>query len=558
MREFRQWAAFCIGLAALLLASCGGSGSSDPETASAPPPVATAAYERAQDKLAVSGGTLLASAESTGAMRVFKAIPFAAPPVGALRWKAPQPVLAWSGVRRADTYSPGCMIGNRPFSNPGSILYQDSEQQSEDCLYLNVWTAAAAGTTQEKRPVMLLLHGGGLLLGSGAQPNYNGTGLASKGAVVVTLNYRLGPLGFLAHPQLSAESSSKTSGNYGLLDAIAALKWVQANIAQFGGDPANVTLYSESAGAQLSSVLLASPLAKGLFHRAVISSLASFPAGSNTPTLAQAEAAGAAFAGNLGATSIAALRDKLPQDIMAGAGALTSVIVDGYAMPDQLDRLYAAGQINDVPLMTGWNADEGTPYPAFATTLAGYNAAAQQRYGVYADAFRSLYPVATDADVLAMAYAPMRDSLFAWQPWTLARAHAAHARSKTYLYFFNRRPAYFADQHFVEQDPPEKYGAYHSLEQVYFYNNLARSAPTRAYTDLDRQIADTASSYLVNFARTGNPNGGTLPAWPLFTGPGAQTMVIGDRIEAGTVPFRPALDFFDRFYSQTLGRPLPF
>jgi para-nitrobenzyl esterase len=552
----KRHAAWCAGMASLLLASCGGSDSG--ALADSSTPVATAAYEVAQDKVAVTGGTVLASAESTVSLRVFKAIPFAAPPVGQLRWKAPQPVPAWNGVRRADTFSPGCMIGNRPFSNPSSILYQDTEQQSEDCLYLNVWTGGATGTAPEKRPVMLLLHGGGLLLGSGAQPNYNGTGLASKGAIVVTLNYRLGPLGFLAHPQLSAESPSNTSGNYGLLDAVAALKWLQANIAKFGGDPANVTLFSESAGAQLSSVLLASPLAKGLFHRAVVDSLASFPAGSNTPTLPQAEAAGASFASNLGAASLAALRDKLPQDIMAGAGALNAVVVDGYVLPDQLDKLYAAGQINDVPLMTGWNADEGTPYPAFATTLAGYNAAAQQRYGAYADAFRGVYPVTSDADVLAMAYAPMRDSLFAWQSWTLARAHAAHASAKTYLYFFNRRPAYFADQHFVEQDPPERYGAYHSLEQVYFYNNLERSAPTRAYTALDRQIADTASSYLINFAKTGNPNGGTLPGWPVFTGPAAQTMVIGDQIGAGTVPLRPALDFYDRFYAGTLGRPLPF
>jgi para-nitrobenzyl esterase len=554
----KTYKALALGLA-LMLAGCGGSDDAAPAASTA---ATSAIYERSQDKLAVTGGTILASVESSASLRVFKAIPFAAPPVGKLRWKAPQPVVAWSGVRRADNFSPACMMGNRPFSNPASILYQDSEEQSEDCLYLNVWSGAAPGA-QEKRPVMLLLHGGGLLLGSGAQPNYNGAGLAAKGAVVVTLNYRLGPLGFLAHPELSAEAASKSSGNYGLLDAIAALQWVQANIAQFGGDPGNVTLYSESAGAQLSTVLLASPLAKGLFQRAVVESLASFPAGANTPTLAQAEAAGGAFAANLGAANLAALRSMLPQDIMAAAGALNSVIVDGYVMPDQLDKLYAAGAINDVPLMTGWNSDEGTPYPAFATTLAGYNAAAAQKYGAFADAFRAVYPVASDADVLAMAYAPMRDSFFAWQPWTLARAHAAHAKAKTWLYFFNRRPAYFADQHFVEQDPPEKYGAYHSLEQVYFYNNLERSAPTRAYTDIDRRIADVASSYLVNFARYGNPNGADpaqspLPAWPAFAGSGSQAMAIGDAIAAGSVPFRAALDFFDQFYSQTLGRALPF
>jgi para-nitrobenzyl esterase len=545
-----------LALAALLMCGCAGVQSR---------PAATPDYERSQDQVSVTGGTVLASIESTGRLRVFKAIPFAAPPIGSLRWKAPQAVVPWSGVRRADSYAAGCMAGDRPYALPSSILYQDSEAQSEDCLYLNVWTGAApadsGARSAARRPVMVLVHGGGLMLGSGAQPNYNGTGLASKGAVVVTLNYRLGPLGFLAHPELSMESDNKVSGNYGLQDVLAALQWVQANIEQFGGDASNVTLYSESAGAQLSSVLLASPLAKGLFQRAVIESLASFPTSANTTTLANAETAGAAFGNNLGASSIAALRDMRPQAIMAGTGAaaVTGVIVDGYVLPDQLDKLYAAGQVNDVPLMVGWNADEGTPYPAFATTLATYQATADSRYGKYADAFRRLYPVTTDADVVAMAYAPMRDSFFAWQPWTLARAHAAHAKAKTYLYFFNRRPAYYPDQHFAEQDPPANYGAHHTLEQVYFYNNLERSAPPRAYSDIDRRIADTASTYLVNFARTGNPNGARLPDWPAFTGAnGGQSMHIGDRIEAGGVPFRPAFDFYDRFYAESLGRALPF
>lgn len=555
--RFGRAAAGKVTLAAVLLGGCGALHAAPGNT----PP-----YERSRDTVAVTGGVVLASIESSGRLRVFKAIPFAAPPTGSLRWKAPQAVVPWPGVRRADSYAAGCMTGERPYALPSSILYQDSEPQSEDCLYLNVWAgaqAAESGATQAaKRPVMVLVHGGGLMLGSGAQPNYNGTGLASKGAVVVTLNYRLGPLGFLAHPELSMESETKVSGNYGLQDVLAALQWVQANIESFGGDAANVTLYSESAGAQLASVLLASPLAKGLFQRAVIESLASFPMAANTPTLAEAETSGAAFSKNLGASSIAALREKLPREIMAdaGAAAVTGVVVDGYVLPDQLDKLYAAGQFNDIPLMVGWNADEGTPYPAFAKTLAGYQAAADKRYGKYAAAFRRIYPVATDADVAAMAYAPMRDSFFAWQPWTLARAHAAHARAKTYLYFFSRRPAYYPDQHFSEQEPPENYGAHHTLEQVYFYNNLDRSAPPRMYTELDRRIADTASTYLVNFARTGNPNGGLqLPAWPAFTGAdGGQSMHIGERTEAGGVPFRPAFDFFDRFYAESLGRALPF
>lgn len=533
--------------AAAVLSACGGS---DGDTATA------ATYSAARDTVTVASGAIAAAAESQFGLRVFKAIPFAAPPVGALRWKAPQPVATWSGVRRSDAFSAACHQGNRPFGLPGSILYQQTEAQSEDCLYLNVWTGAAAAT--EKRPVMLLLHGGAYQLGAGSQPNYSGAGLAAKGAVVVTMNYRLGPLGFLAHPELSAESQDGVSGNYALLDAIAALKWVQANIAAFGGDPANVTLYSESAGAGLSSVLLGSPLAANLFHRLVIESLGSLPAGTANPTLAQAEAAGSTYAANVGAADLAALRAKTPQQLMAGAGSTIAPIVDGVVWPDQLDVLLAQGKVHDVPMLMGWNADEGTPYPAFATTLAAYEATATARYGAMAPQFKAVYPAATDADVLAMAYQPMRDSLFAWQPWTLARAHAAQRRASTFVYFFHRRPAYYADQRFAEQDPPSNYGAYHSLEQVYLYNNLDRSAPPRPYDATDRRLADAASSYLVNFARHGDPNGSGLTPWPTFTGADSPVMGLGDSIGPVAVPFRPALDFFDAFYAQKLGRALPF
>jgi para-nitrobenzyl esterase len=531
--------------AACLLAACGGGGDD------AAPVVS---YAASRDLATVTGGQIAAAADSSNTMRVFKGIPFAAPPVGTLRWKAPQPVATWTGVRRSDTFGAACVAGNRPPGRPGAILYQDSEAQSEDCLYLNVWTGAAAGSA-EKRPVMMLLYGGGYQLGAGSQPNYNGTGLASKGAVVVTMNYRLGALGFLAHPELTAEAGR--SGNYALLDAIAALKWIQANAATFGGDPTRVTIYSESAGAGLANVLLASPKAAGLFHRMVIESLGTMPAGSNNTTLAQAEAAGTAFGASVGAPSLAALRGKTAQEIM-GATFAPGPIVDGDVLPDQLDLLFARKQVNDVPLLLGWNADEGTPYPAFATTLAGYEAAATARYGAMAAQFKAVYPATTDAEVQAMAYAPMRDSLFAWQPWTIARAHAALAKSSTYLYFFTRKPPYYPDQHFTELDPPSLYGAFHSSEQVYFYNNLDRGAPPRPYTSVDQRIADVSSSYLVNFAATGNPNAGVLPQWPAFTGAASQTMEIGDTIAPTTVPFRKALDFFDAFYTQALGRALPF
>lgn len=520
-------------------------------------PAMAAGYNPARDTVTVSGGTVTAASDSSETLRVFKAIPFAASPVGALRWRAPQLVVTWTGVRRSDSFSPACFMGVRPGNAIGAILYQTSEAQSEDCLYLNVWTGAPAGTA-EKRPVMLLLHGGGYLVGSGSQPNYNGTGLAQKGAVALTLNYRLGPLGFLAHPELTAESPDHASGNYALLDAVAALKWIKANIALFGGDPDNVTVYSQSAGAGLSSVLLASPLATGLFHKLVLESMGSMPAGAPTPTLTEADAAGTNFARDMGAADLAALRAKLPQDIMAGNFTLSRPIVDGHVLPAQLDQLFASHRINDVPLLAGWNADEGTPYPPFARTMAEYDAAASTRYGAMAARFKQAYPVSSDADVRAMAYAPMRDGVLGWEPWTVACAHAALNKSRTFLYVFNRRPPYYPDQHFKEQEPPESYGAFHTLEQVYFYNNLDRSAPQRPYDATDRRIGDIASSYLVNFAKSGDPNSDSLPRWPAFSTVAGQPMIIGNNISAGPVPSRPGLDFFDAFYTETLGRKLPF
>ena len=514
------------------------------------------AYVPSRDVVQVSGGSLSAAADSPAALRAFTGIPFAAPPLGDLRWKAPQPVIPWRGVRRSDSFASACMMEVRAGSGPHSILNQAEVPQSEDCLYLNVWTGAAAPS--EKRPVMMFLYGGGYRSGAGSLPNYDGTGLASKGAVVVTMNYRVGALGFLGHPALSAESPQKVSGNYALLDAIAALQWIQQNIAQFGGDANNVTLYSQSAGAGLASVLLASPLAKGIFHRMMLSSFGSWPDDADTPSLAQAEAAGAAYADKLGAPSLAALRAKLPQAIMAGDGLIRGPIVDGYVMLDQLDRLFARGLVNDVPLLAGWNADEGTSYPPFATDLAGYEATANKRFGAYAAQFKQVYPATSDAEVQTMAYGPFRDGTFAWQAWTIARAHAALKKSKTYLYFFNRRPPYFSDQKFDGQDPPNKFGAFHTLEQPYFYNNLDWSAPPRPYTAIDRHVADVASNYLINFARSGNPNGDSLTGWPVFMSAGSQVMVIGDTIAPGAAPFQPALSFFDSFNGAKLGRPLPF
>lgn len=520
-----------------------------------------ARYVPARDVLQVAGGSIAAAADSNAEVRAFKAIPYAAPPLGALRWAEPKPVVPWAGIRRADHFSSACWWGNRPAKSPAALLYQAAEGQSEDCLYLNVWTGVAqtANAANAKRPVIVYLHGGGFQLGAGSQPIYDGASLARQGAVVVTINYRLGNLGFLAHPALSAESPNRVSGNYALFDVLAALRWVQTHAARFGGDPANVTLYGESAGAQLGSVLLASPLAQGLFHKIVLSSLGALPAGTPNVTLAQAEQAGTTFAAGLGAPGIADLRKLLPQDVMAAGGALVNTVVDGYVFPDQLDLLFRAGRVNDVPMLAGFNANEGTAFAPFATTLAAWNAATAQ-FGSLANLFKSVYPVASDADALARAFDPFRDSVLGWQAWSMARAHAALRRAPTWVWHFTRNPPYFDDQRFAEQDPPQKYGAYHTAELPYFFDNLDRSAPPRPWTRLDRRLAEATSRYLVNFARTSDPNDvrGRLPHWPRFTGATSPLLYIGDTVSTGPVPFPAGFGFYDTFYATKLGRPLPF
>ncbi|HEV7661986.1 MAG TPA: carboxylesterase family protein [Chloroflexota bacterium] len=514
---------------------------------------AAATYEPRTDVIPLTTGLFGASRDSSQEMRTFRAIPFAAPPVGNLRWQPPQPVTPWEGVRRGDNFSPACTQQIRDFR---ALFYQSTEGSSEDCLYLNVWTPAQ--TPAEKKPVMVFFYGGGNTAGSGSAPASSGKGLASKGAVVVSFNYRLGAFGFLAHPELSAESPNGVSGNYALLDQIAVLQWIHDNITAFGGDPNNVTMYGPSAGAVNMTVLLASPLASGLFHKAVLESLSIFPAANPNPTLAIGEKTGLAFASAAGVTSLAALRAMHAPDLLRVPGSF-SPYVDGYVFPDQIDQLFASGQVADIPIIVGWNANEGTPYPPFATTAADFLSRAERTYGDRAAEFLALYPVSTDADAQRLAFQPGTDGGFAWQAYTLARAHQAASKSNTFVYHFTRTPPYFADQHYMELDPPSLFGAYHGSEQAYLYNNL--DALPRPYTAVDRTLADTASSYLVNFATTGNPNEGPLrglPSWPTFGGPNGPLMLLGESIAPAAVPNRTAFDFYDSFYAQARGRGLAF
>jgi para-nitrobenzyl esterase len=516
-----------------------------------------------------------ANQESTAAMRIFKGIPYAAPPLGALRWKPPQPVTSWTGTRKTTGFAPGCMQNQS--TNFTSLLYSASgPTASENCLYLNIWTAAA--TEAERRPVMVFVHGGSNRTGAAAAPPYDGTGLASKGVVVVTIEYRLGVLGWLAHPELSAESPNKVSGNYGLLDQIAALKWVKANIVGFGGDPGNVTLYGQSAGAEDVHSLMTSPLARGLFHKALIESGPQFPGvRGDVRTLAQAEIEGVTFAATAKAPNLAALRAMSAPDVQAFSNTYTAgPTIDGYVLPDQTDRVFRSHQAADVPVIVGSVSDEqiaarapdvpvGSMGPGSGETFAAFQANGQTLFPAFAEEVRAFYGVTDDASAFAVRFRQVHDFQFGWQVYTLARTMNATTTSKAYVYFFNRVPPYYDYQrNYLEATDPTTAGSFHTLEQLYLYNNLDRWP--RPYTDVDRRLADICSTYIVNFATSGDPNrpvtttaaGNVLPQWPAFAGIDGQLMLLGDIIAPAAPANRAAMELFDRVWAQKLGRPLAF
>jgi para-nitrobenzyl esterase len=385
----------------------------------------------ASDTVTVDGGRI--SGATANGVRVFKGIPFAAPPVGGLRWKAPLPVAAWDGVRAADRFGAQCTQQPYPANSPYASAPQPT---SEDCLYLNVWTAGSAG---DKRPVMVWIHGGAWTRGSGSTPTYDGAALAKKGVVVVTTNYRLGPFGFLAHPELTAESPQHASGNYAILDHVAALTWVQKNIAAFGGDPGRVTIFGESAGSWSVNVVQATPLAKGLFHRAIGESGAQF---ARTASLADAERGGVAFANAAGADSLKALRDVPAEKLLAIQSFRTGVNVDGFALPDTVRNIFAQKKQSDVPVLIGSNANEWTTLsnPAqFPKTMEEYRKRVEAQYGAAVKDYDAVYPVKTDADIAEALLGVGRDTTFTLEMRTWARMVTAGGM-KAFLYQFTRVP----------------------------------------------------------------------------------------------------------------------
>ncbi|MDE3195386.1 MAG: carboxylesterase family protein [Acidobacteriota bacterium] len=457
------------------------------------------------------GGLLSGVPAANGTIVAYKGVPFAAPPVGDLRWKAPQPALKWNGVKAADRFGANCVQNIVDSRAPWTHEFMAHGETSEDCLYLNIWTPAAA--SREKRAVFVYLHGGANTEGSGSVPVYDGEGLASKGLVMVTVNYRLGVFGFFTHPELTRESAHNSSGNYALLDQLAALRWVHDNIAAFGGDPGRVTVAGQSAGAADIALLTVSPLAKGLFQREILESGgSSFSGFGGARPLAAQEAEGVKFAELKGAHSLADLRALSAKDLFApvkGAPRFGPVL-DGYVLQKSAKDAFAAGMENDVPTLAGSNADENGASPQPNVDAARFEAQAKQRYGSNAEAFLKLYP-ASDPNTSARDQA--RVSILAW-----AAARQATAKTPTYLYFWDHR---------LPGPESDKYGAFHTSEVPYVLNTLGKS--DRAFTADDRRIADTLSSYWANFAKTGNPNGKGLPPWPSVTDKPDMVMEIGDK-----------------------------
>lgn len=476
------------------------------------------------NSLSLESGALAVPAPDWNGVRAYKGIPYAAPPLGPLRWRPPQPVSPWSGVRRSDAFGHNSLQG---------VVFGDIDPTavgvSEDCLYLNVWTPTAPGSA-DRLPVMFWVHGGGFVVGSGAEPRYDGARLASRGIVVVTVNHRLNALGFLAHPELTAESDEGASGNYGMLDLVAALKWVERNIAAFGGDPNAVTIAGESAGSEAVSALMASPLAKGLFARAIGESGAMFETPSRAPaSLEKAEADGVGFMREVGAKSLADLRAAPADAILAAAPGLGfRPIVDGHFLPKTPAAIFAARDQSDVPLMAGWNKDEGFNFTLLEGEKAKrpYPDLVREIFGDQTDAALRLYPSGSLSLDAESARALGGDLTIVHPTWSWIEAQKACGTKEIFRFRFDRCPL-TPKGWFGDRDSRDA-GAFHAGEIVYVFDNL--HAFPWIIDDADRALAKLASSFWVNFVKTGDPNYG-LPPWPSFRNVDAPVMLL-DAISA--------------------------
>jgi para-nitrobenzyl esterase len=517
----------------------------------APSPAAAALKE----PLKLDAGLLGGSTSSSANVRVFKGIPFAAPPVGALRWAPPQPVAKWSGTRDAGKFGNVCIQPPGPTSGPQArtniAVMPDSPPLGEDCLYLNVWTGAEKAN--EKRPVMVWFFGGAFTEGGGSPHLYDGDALARRGAVVVTMNYRLGPYGFFVHPALTAESAHKASGNYGLMDMLASLRWVKRNIAAFGGDPGNVTVFGQSAGAMAIASLVASPQSKGLFRRAISESGAWMGLGmaaNGMRTRAQAEEVGLKAANDAGVHTVAELRAMSSSDVTAKFRS-AGMIVDGWIIPEDPSLTFASAKQNAVDVLVGSNKDES--FFAASTTPEQFEQQAKERWGALADQYLQLYPHTTAEEAARSTAESVGDGTF-WHMRLYADYQAAKGKA-AWLYYFTQNPPAPAGR------PPLP--ATHAAEVPYVFANLGapplfpdRSVPELAAASApDKQLADRMASYWVNFARSGDPNAPGLPKWqPHQPRAADRAMILDADPSSEHLPSAARLALFDKQYEGVLQR----
>ena len=510
----KKWLGWGAAGALLLLAGCSNESTTDngaelantaqPQMASLDEPVST------------SAGQITGVAAAVEGVRAFKGIPFGAPPLGALRWQPPQPVAAWEGQRSGADYGPACMQASQPQRQPNNVSVDlaDSPPMSEDCLYLNVWTPA--DNADADLPVMVWIYGGAYTEGAGSTPHNQGDRLAAKDVVVVTFNYRLGSLGFLAHPELTAESAHGASGNYALADALEALRWVQENIAGFGGDPDNVTLFGESAGAAMTAALVGSPVAEGLFHRAIAESGTWMGLGMDPMRSREsAEQQTLAVATEIGANNLADLRNLSAEEARTQLPA-QGMIIDGWIIPEDLSVTFAEGRQNAVDVIAGTNRDEGSFLGGFGPPMSAdsWQSSAEDRWGDLAELGLQAYPAESDEVAADYTSRSFTDTM----TWTM-RLFAEHQRDigqGAWVYQFVHEPPY--------ADESRNIGACHACEIAYVFDNLDKprvypdaSSPEMAQaSEDDRRVADLMSSYWASFARDGDPNEEGLPPWPAF------------------------------------------
>lgn len=500
------------------------------------------------DPIAIDSGKVSGKLLDSG-VRGYFGVPYAAPPTGALRWREPQPLKPWSGVYNADRFAPECIQILRPHN---INHYFGEEATSEDCLYLNLWIPpnASAGS---RLPVVLWIYGGGLSIGSAGMANYSGEKLAAKGLVFVSVGYRVGAFGFMSHPELTAESPQHASGNYGYLDQLAALRWIQKNIQYFGGDPARVTLMGQSAGAGSAFSLQASPEARGLFHRILGMSGGGMRFGVDLPTQAEAEASGLELEKALRVDSLAALRNVPADRILAAQaefqlGGTAGTVrfrpnLDAHFMPRQPRETFAAGEQNDVPLLIGFTRDESSNDLRAAANLSQFREAAQKYFGERGKEFLKLYP-ATDANLSTLGAQAARDGGMATSMRSWAYGQMQKGQQPVYLYMYSHAHSYATGVTFADLNP-QAAGAYHSSEIPFFLLTLDaynRIRPTRAWTEQDRALAATMSDVLVAFASQGSPQTSAVRL-PRFDAKREQLTEFGDAIRV--IAFNKArMEFF--------------